>query len=269
VAAVPPQFVTAAAEPDRAGTFTRASPSGRTASPQQTNDAIDLTLLGAFALHSEGERVELPTSAQRLLAFLALHTHSLLRVYVAGNLWIDVPEERAHASLRSTLWRLNQPKLRLVETTNRELRLAREVRVDFRTGTELAHRLLRGTFDPRDLDADWEPLAGSLLPDWYDDWVLLERERYRQLGLHALEMLSEHLTAARRFGPALEAALAAVAGEPFRESAHRVLIKAHLAEGNASEAIRQYDFYRKLVNDHLGLDPSPAMDALLEGLTIR
>jgi DNA-binding SARP family transcriptional activator len=128
---------------------------------------------------------------------------------------------------------------------------------------------LRGTFDPRDLDADWEPLAGSLLPDWYDDWVLLERERYRQLGLHALEMLSEHLTAARRFGPALEAALAAVAGEPFRESAHRVLIKAHLAEGNASEAIRQYDFYRKLVNDHLGLDPSPAMDALLEGLTIR
>ena len=114
---------------------------------------------------------------------------------------------------------------------------------------------------------------GTSCPDWYDDWVLLERERYRQLGLHALEALSERLTAARRFGPALEAALAAVAGEPFRESAHRVLIKAHLAEGNASEAIRQYHFYRKLLNDHLGLDPSPAMDAAARGfddpMTIR
>ena len=58
---------------------------------------------------------------------------------------------------------------------------------------------------------------------------------------------AERLTAARRFGPALEAALAAVAGEPLRESAHRVLIKAHLAEGNVSEAIRQYHFYRTLL----------------------
>jgi DNA-binding SARP family transcriptional activator len=232
-------------------------------------ESIELTLLDSFELHCEGDQVELPTGAQRLLAFLALHNHSVLRVYIAGKLWLDATEVRAFANLRSTLWRLNQPGLRLVETTNRELRLARDVRVDFRTGTELAHRLLGGVADPRDLDADWGPLAGNLLPDWYDDWVLLERERYRQLGLHALETLSERLTAARRFGPALEAALAAVAGEPFRESAHRVLIKAHLAEGNASEAIRQYHFYRKLLNDHLDLDPSPAMDALLEGLTIR
>jgi DNA-binding SARP family transcriptional activator len=247
----------------------RSSPSGSTVSPTRTGKSIELTLLGAFELHAERERIELPTSAQRLLAFLALHNHSLLRVYVAGKLWLDAPEERAYANLRSTLWRLNQPGLELVGTTNRELRLASGVRVDFRSGTELAHRLLGGIADPADLDVDWTPLAGNLLPDWYDDWVLLERERYRQLGLHALETLSERLTAARRFGPALEAALAAVAGEPFRESAHRVLIKAHLAEGNASEAIRQYHFYRKLLNDHLSLDPSPAMDALLEGLTIR
>jgi DNA-binding SARP family transcriptional activator len=249
--------------------LTRSIPSATRASRRQAGVSVELTLLGAFELHSEGEPIELPTSAQRLLAFVALHNHSLLRIYVAGKLWLDVPEDRAYANLRSTLWRLNQPGLRIVETTNRALRLARDVRVDFRSGTELAHRLLGGVADPCDLDVDWGPLAGHLLPDWYDDWVLLERERYRQLGLHALERLSERLTEARRFGPALEAALAAVAGEPFRESAHRVLIKAHLAEGNASEAIRQYHFYRKLLNDHLGLDPSPAMAALLEGLTIN
>jgi DNA-binding SARP family transcriptional activator len=255
--------------------LTRSSHSGATASGEiparllRRAESIELTLLDSFELHCEGDAVELPTGAQRLLAFLALHNHSVLRVYVAGNLWLDATEVRAFANLRSTLWRVHQPGFRLVDTTNRGLRLADDVRVDFRCGTEFAHRLLSGSCDPGDLDVNWRPLAGQLLPDWYEDWVLLERERYRQLGLHALETLSERLTAARRFGPALEVALAAVAGEPLRESAHRVLIKAHLAEGNASEAIRQYQLYRKLLQDHLALDPSPAMDALLEGLTIR
>ena len=39
---------------------------------------------------------------------------------------------------------------------------------------------------------------GELLPDWYDDWVLLERERFRQLRLHALDALCDDLTRAGR-----------------------------------------------------------------------
>ena len=35
----------------------------------------------------------------------------------------------------------------------------------------------------------------SLLPDWYDDWVLIERERFHEVRLRALETLCEsHLT---------------------------------------------------------------------------
>lgn len=234
-----------------------------------TQASIELTLVDSFGLHHEGDLVELPRSAQRLLAFLALHNRPVLRVYAAGRLWLDANEERAFGNLRSSLWRLHQCGVQLVEATNQELRLSLEVQVDFRRGTELAHRLLSGSNNPEDLDTEWRPLAGELLPDWYDDWVLMERERYRQLGLHALETLCERLTAARQFGPALEAALAAVAGEPLRESAHRVLIKAHLAEGNVSEAIRQYRFYQRLLRDQLSLDPSPAMESLVEGLTIR
>jgi DNA-binding SARP family transcriptional activator len=207
-------------------------------------------------------------SAQRIIAFLALHERPLQRVYVAGMLWLDKPEERAFANLRSTLWRLHQPGYTLIEANGREVRLAPEVRVDFHEGVRLAHRLLNGSTDRADLDVDWRPLAGELLPDWYDEWVFLERERYRQLSLHALEALSERLAAARRFGAALEAALAAVAGEPLRESAHRALIRTHLAEGNIAEAIREYRYFKQLLHDRLSLDPSPAMEALVEGLTI-
>lgn len=244
----------------------------RSASALQPADergvGVRLALLDAFELSADDHVVPLPLSAQRLLAFLALHEHPVRRLYVAGVLWTDAREARALANLRSALWRLQAPGCAPVEATAGELRLAPRVRVDFREAGRLAHALVAGSSDPRDLDLDWRALAGVLLPDWYDDWVLLERERYRQLALHALETLSERLAEARRFGPALEAALAAVAGEPLRESAHRVLIRTHIAEGNASEAIRQYRFYRQLLRDNLGLEPSPAMESLVEGLTI-
>ena len=80
----------------------------------------------------------------------------------------------------------------------------------------------------------------DLLPDWNEDWVLIERERFRQARLHALEALCDRFSEAGRMMPAIQAGLAAVTADPFRESAHRALIRTHLREGNRSEALRQY-----------------------------
>jgi DNA-binding SARP family transcriptional activator len=211
--------------------------------------------------------VLLPLSAQRLLAFLALQDHPVLRVYVAGMLWIDLPEDRAFANLRSTLWRLNQSGRKLGEATGRQLRLAPGIYVDLHDAATVAHGLLDGSVGMDDPALGRVHLDVELLPDWYDDWVLIERERHRQLMLHALEALADRLTASRRYARAAEVALAAVAGEPLRESAHRAVIRAHLAEGNPSEAIRQYRFFAKLLRDQLDLEPSPQMEELVRGLT--
>jgi DNA-binding SARP family transcriptional activator len=224
-----------------------------------------LSLLDAFELRCDGELVSLPPSAQRLLALLALHDRPLLRPHVAGTLWLDTPEDRASANLRSSLWRLNRPGPRLVEATSVQLRLAPEVRVDVRETAALAHRLIASDGE---IDLDPERLTGELLPDWYDDWVLLERERLRQLSLHALEALGERLLEASRLGAALEAALAAIVMEPLRESSHRLLIRIHLAEGNAAEAIREFELCRGLFRDQLGLEPSPQLTELVQDLTV-
>jgi DNA-binding SARP family transcriptional activator len=88
-----------------------------------------------------------------------------------------------------------------------------------------------------------------LLPSWYDDWLLIDRERQRQIRLHALERMSAWYVSAERFDSAIEAALQAIAGDPLRESAHRCLIRAHLAEGNVSEARRQVQSYAALLAD--------------------
>jgi DNA-binding SARP family transcriptional activator len=226
-----------------------------------------LRLLDAFALVCEGVPVVLPMSAQRFVAFLALHERPLLRSHVAGTLWLETSEERAHANLRSTLWRLHRRNRGLVEAGGQQLRLSPEVEVDLREVERLARSALDGT-QPDALELPPAALTGDLLPDWYDDWVLIEREHFRQLRLRALDTLCERLTRAGRLDEALEVGLAALAGEPLRESAHRAVIRVHLAEGNSGEAIRQYHLCRRLLDEHLGVEPSHQMKELIGTVTM-
>jgi DNA-binding SARP family transcriptional activator len=236
--------------------------------PAQTTSAarprVLLSLLDAFELRCGDECIGLPLSAQRLLAFVALHERPLQRVYVAGSLRLEASDERAAASLRSSLWRLNRPGHRLVEATSTHLRLAPGVDVDLHRALRLAHRLLDGTAGPEELDSASTALGRELLPDWYDDWLLFERERFRQISLHALEALAELLVRDGRAARALEAALLAVRTEPLRESAHRALIRVHLAEGNRGEALRQYELCRRLLRDRLDVEPTPHLEALFD-----
>ena len=103
----------------------------------------------------------------------------------------------------------------------------------------------------------------DLLPGWYDDWVLLERERLRQLRLHMLEHVARSYLEAGQHDEALQAALEAMGAEPLRETPHRLIVQIHLAEGNAYEALHTFYAYRDLVLRELQLEPSAAMSALL------
>ena len=91
----------------------------------------------------------------------------------------------------------------------------------------------------------------------------LERERYRQLRLHALDKLCLLHAEAGRFALAIIAGLASVSSDPTRESAHRALMRAHLLEGNPSEAVRQYHRYMHVARTELGIGASPQLEDLL------
>jgi DNA-binding SARP family transcriptional activator len=207
--------------------------------------------------------VNLPTSAQRVVAFLAMHDRSLLRTFVAATCWPDALEERALASLRSALWRLHKLGLTLVNASVDHVWLDPHVEVDHREAVAVAHAILGSSGDLELAELKLLHLDGALLPDWYDDWTLSERERSLQLRLHALERLSERLVTAGMFAEAVEAALAAVAEEPLRESAHRALIAVYVAEGNTVSAIRQYEVCRRLLADELHVSPSVLMKELV------
>ncbi|HEX8689657.1 MAG TPA: BTAD domain-containing putative transcriptional regulator [Solirubrobacterales bacterium] len=228
---------------------------------------VEVELFDGFRMRTGAKRVELPLSAQRVLAFLALQRRPVQRLYVAGTLWTDSSEERSLGNLRSALWRLRRPAPSIVDASGGLLELGGDVAVDIRALNGKAQDILdrRVQSPPGGIDS---LLHGDLLPDWYDDWVVLERERLRHLRLHALESLCEQLAAAGRHWEAIEAGLAAVRADPLRESAHRALIQADLAEGNAAEAVRHYREFRALLKRDLGLAPSPLLRELVAGLPV-
>jgi len=156
----------------------------------------------------------------------------------------------------------------IVRVTFQEVCLADGVSVDIRHARLLAHRLLNpGTRRDSDLsDQAISTLSVDLLPDWYDDWAVLEAEEWRQLRLHALDALAERRIAAGRYADAKSPALDAVKAEPLRETAHAALIRVYLAEGNRAAALSAYQHYRTLLRTELGLEPTPLLRALIKDL---
>jgi len=228
-----------------------------------------ISLLGGFRLEDEGAAIVLPEGSQRLLAFLALRGRLVKRPVAAGTLWPVSTEEHASASLRSALARLPDSGRAAVEATARDLGLSGRVAVDIWESRALAHRLLSPGSSMQGGDVGSgavSDLSGELLPDWYDEWVLIEAEDWRQLRLHALEALATRLTARGHYGDAAAAALAAVRAEPLRESPRAALIRVHIAEGNISEALREFARYQELLMVELGVEPTERLRALVADL---
>jgi DNA-binding SARP family transcriptional activator len=247
------------------------SSSPRPTTPSTIAGTAVLGLLGGFELEIDGTPVVVPASAQRLLAFLAFRDRPVGRSYVAGTLWLYSTDDRAARSLRSLLWRLSRIGFPLVECVGPALRLSPGVSIDVHRAVTCARRLLNPS-DPwcaSPTDVVELGITKEVLPDWYDDWIVIEREAFRQLRSHALEALAGRLTERARFAEAIEVCLYELKAEPLRETAHRALIAAHLGEGNVAEALKQYEVYRTLVGEQLGIEPSQEMEELVDGLTRR
>lgn len=224
----------------------------------------EVLVLGGFELRVDGRPVALPTQAQRVLACLAVCGPDLPRERLAGRLWPETSQARAQANLRNALWRLRPAGPRVVRAARERVGLWDDVVVDLAEGERCARSVLDDGDDGRAaLLAPLALLRRDLLPDWDEDWLVPERERMRQLRIHALEALSRSCAGQGRFARAVEAGLAAVNADPLRDSANAALIEAHLAQGNHSDAVRHLAGYRTLLADELGLAPSRRLETLV------
>lgn len=224
-----------------------------------------VTVLGSFTLTAGGSAVPLGVDARRLVAYLAVHPRPQERASLAADLWPNVSGERL---LADTVAAIAVPGL-LVDGPDGALALAPDVEVDLAA----AMRLVRALPEiPALDDTDTTLLTEDILPGWTAAWIAVERERFRQLRLHAIEERGQRLTAAGRHDAAVAMAEVAARSAPSRESARRVLIEAHLAQGNIAAAVAEYDSYHELLRSSVGgpapfgleglLPPTPAWPVL-------
>ncbi len=210
---------------------------------------LSLTLLGGLQARVEPGRVlSLPTrKAQALLAYLALppgQTHP--RAKLAALLWGGMREESARNSLRQALFALRKalapttpPALSLEGDTVALDRDAAHVDV-----AEFERLLASGT--PEALERASAFYRGDLLlglvvdEPLFEEWLLGERERLRELALEGLARLLAQQRKAGATEAALRTGLKLLTLDPLQESVHRTLMRLYAALGRRGTALRQY-----------------------------
>ena len=165
---------------------------------------------------------------QSLCAYLVLHRDAPQpRRQIAFCLWPDLPEDRARANLRNLL--------SIAALT---------------TGMNQALAL----YD------------GDLLPDCYDDWIMPERERLKQVYLDMLEHLIRRNEADQNYAAALSLAQGLLQRDPLREEVQRHVMRLHVLNGDRAAALRAYQNCVTVLQRELGVEPGPVTRQVYEQL---
>lgn len=226
-------------------------------------------LTGGFELNLDGVRRVVPHSVERLLGYLALTDGPVRRCRLAADLWYDATDAKAACNLRTAVWRLRKVADWLIVGERDRIALSSAVMVEARPSADLTEGLITGCHGTNPAAVARLRESPDLLPSWSDPWVTVERERLRLLRLAAFESAAESFLDQGRSNEALLVALEIVRVEPLRESAQRIVVRIHLADGNVADALHTYRDYRRLLDEELRLRPSSLMLDLIAPILTR
>jgi len=223
---------------------------------------------------------------EALLAYVAIESdRAHRRENLAGLLFPDMLEEQARTNLRKTLSRLRRA---ISDDTAGEPFLLSS-RESTRFNLESDHFLDTATFERlllgcsvhhgrRDgycadcLQRAQEATAlyrgpfldGFFLEDSvaFDDWILERRLRYQEEALHALTELASYHEKRGEYQPAAQFARQQISIEPWREEAHRQLMRCLAYQGQRNSALHQYEVLKALLLEELAVEPMVETEAL-------
>lgn len=233
--------------------------------------SVVVTLFGGFQARVEpGGAVTLPTrKAQALLAYLALapgRAHP--REKLAALLWGGIRQESARASLRQALFAIR----RALDGTGALRQQGDTVALDRTVAAvdvaAFEHAVRDGT--PEALERAAALYTGDLLTGLvidepaFEEWLLGERERLRELSLDGLAKLLAHQRRAGALAAAVATALRMLSLDPLQEAVHRMLMRGYADLGRRGTALRQYQHCVGLLGRELGIEPEPETKALYQ-----
>ena len=234
---------------------------------------LELRFLGHFEVLQNGIQVRLTSRpAQSLLAYLCLNAgKAFRREMLAGMMWPEASETSARNNLRQALWRIRK-SLENGHAGGSGYLLADDISIAF--NTEQPYWLdAEALAQPVEPDADTARLAqivavyeGELLPGFYDDWTVLERERLQAVFERRMGQLLERLIADRDWVQTAGWADRWIALGNTPEAAYRSLMLAHAALGDLAAMNAAYRRCTETLWHDLGVEPSEQTTALYEKL---
>lgn len=218
-------------------------------------------LLGGLKIERDGAELKgfISRKSQALLVYLAIKQQAHFREAIEGLFWAESSQSRAAGNLRVALNNLRQLIPGNLEITRSQIafrpasphwldvtEFERQASQSHIQALQIAAGLYRGDF-----------LAGFSLPDAqaFEEWLLIERERLRQIMLQTLHRLAAYYTSRGEYHLGIEATTRLLTLDPWREEAHRELMRLLALSGQRSAALTQYEQCRRLLARELGLEP--------------
>jgi len=241
---------------------------------------LHIKLLGGFQLVA-GETpvsgIDLPR-VQSLLAYLLLHSNApQSRSHLAYLFWPDSTESQAHTNLRNIVHRLRQA----LPNADAFLQIDRQT-LSWKPATQDApwtldvldfEKAIGEVEQSRYVAADRQAVEravklyrGDLLPSCYDEWILSERDRLRQVFLKALERLIDLQEQVRDYDAAISTAQDLLRHDPLHEGTYRHLMRLYTTSGDRAAALRIYHTCSTFLERELAAQPSRATREIYERL---
>lgn len=232
---------------------------------------LKICLLGSFDISYKNDPVHISSRpAQSLFAYLALNSEtSHRREKLARIFWPDSPESTGRQNLRHALWRI---KKSLPTDAEMEYILTDDFSIAFNTSADywLDAAVLKTAEMCKSADELVSILSvyqGELLPGFYEEWVILERDYVNFVFEHNMARLLSILESEYRWLDMLDWGERWLAFGQKPEPAYRALMHAHMVKGDMPKVA---DTYERCVRslEEIGLEPSEQTRSLYERLTV-
>lgn len=228
-------------------------------------------LFGKFSASLDSETVHGLDAGkdQELLSYLLIHRdrpHS--REALASMLWGNTSTEKSKKYLRQALWHLHAAlnngdgaEVLVVDhdwlSLNPRTDLWTDV-ADFERAFAAAEGIPGKQLEREQAQALRDAAAlyhDDLLPGWYQDWILFERERLQNMYLLILDKLIGYLQYHQQYEVAQGYGTTILKYDPARERTHRQLMYLYYHSGDRTAALRQFERCAAALKQELGVKP--------------
>lgn len=244
---------------------------------------LHIFLLGQFNIRCGEETVDCLRAhkAQEMLGYLLLHRdRPHRREALTSLLWPTHTATQSMKSFRHTLWQLRAALDTGSPTVDGGLLLVDPEWIGIRTETQFwldvaeLERVCSSVQDipgrelldhtAKTVQEVLDLYRGDLLEGCYQDWCILERERFRQMYLTLIEKQMSYCEVHGKYQAGADYGIRALHWEVAHERIHRRLMRLYYLAGDRTAALRQYDRCVAVLHQELGVAPSPRTVMLCE-----